>query len=76
MGNNLLDARAEICPYPFVMTKQRMKKLAPGETLVVLVDSPLSFEHISRWAALIGHAVLQSEKIADAEWEIHLRKKV
>jgi len=75
MGDNLLDARGEICPYPFVMTQQRMKKLAQGDTLVVLVDNPLSVEHISRWAALVGHAVLESKKIAAAEWEIHLRKE-
>ena len=71
----MLDARGEICPYPFVMTQERMKTLAPGEALVVLVDSPLSFEHITRWAALVGHAVLEAKKIADAQWEIHLQKK-
>ncbi len=75
MGNDVLDARGEICPYPFVMTQERMKSLAPGETLVVFMDSPLSFEHISRWAALVDHAVLKAQKIGHAEWEIHLKKK-
>jgi TusA-related sulfurtransferase len=51
-----------------------MKKLQPGEILVVVSDYPLSAENIPRWAAEQGHRVLRVEKVGDALWEIEIEK--
>jgi len=69
-----LDTRGEICPYPLVLAQREMKKLQPGETLVVVSDYPLSAENIPRWAAEQGHRVLRVEKVGDALWEIEIEK--
>ncbi|MFQ5802418.1 MAG: sulfurtransferase TusA family protein [Candidatus Methylomirabilales bacterium] len=69
-----LDTRGEICPYPLVMAQREMKKLKPGEALIVVSDYPLSAENIPRWATQQGHTVLRVEKVGDALWEIEIEK--
>ena len=69
-----LDTRGEICPYPLIMAQREIKKLKPGETLVVVSDYPLAAENIPRWAQGAGHKVLRVEKVGDALWEIEIEK--
>lgn len=69
-----LDTRGEICPYPLVMAQREMKKLSPGDILVVISDYPLSAENIPRWAVEEGHKVIRVEKVGDALWEIEIEK--
>ena len=69
-----LDTRGEICPYPLVMAQREMKKLAPGEILIVVSDYPLAAENIPRWAQEAGHKVLRVEKVGNALWEIEIEK--
>lgn len=69
-----LDTRGEICPYPLIMAQREIKKLKPGETLVVVSDYPLAAENIPRWAQEAGHKVVRVEKVGDALWEIEIEK--
>ena len=69
-----LDTQGEICPYPLIMAQREMKRLTPGEILIVLSDYPLAAENIPRWAQEAGHKVLRVEKVGDALWEIEIEK--
>lgn len=69
-----LDTRGEICPYPLVMAQREIRKLAPGDILIVVSDYPLSAENIPRWAAEQGHWVIRVEKVGGALWEIEIEK--
>ncbi|MFQ5846506.1 MAG: sulfurtransferase TusA family protein [Candidatus Methylomirabilales bacterium] len=69
-----LDTRGEICPYPLVMAQREIKKLEPGDILIVVSDYPLSAENIPRWAADEGHRVIRVDKVGDALWEIEIEK--
>ncbi len=69
-----LDTRGEICPYPLIMAQREIKKLTPGEILMVVSDYPLAAENIPRWAQEAGHTVLRVEKVGNALWEIEIEK--
>ena len=42
----LLDVRGTKCPYPQLKTKVELDKMAPGETLRVLIDDRPTAENI------------------------------
>ena len=52
-----LDCLGDVCPYPDVKTKRKIKKMKSGETLKVLVDYALSAERIPETMEKLGHAV-------------------
>jgi len=58
-----LDVRGEICPYPDIKTRKKLKQMKPGQVLEVLTDYPLSVERIPRNAEKQGHKVLKVEKV-------------
>ncbi|MFQ5974860.1 MAG: sulfurtransferase TusA family protein [Candidatus Hydrothermarchaeales archaeon] len=43
-----LDERGKICPYPLMETRDKLKEMAEGELLEVLVDHPPAVENITR----------------------------
>jgi tRNA 2-thiouridine synthesizing protein A len=51
-----LDARGLACPQPVLMTMEKLRALNQGE-LVVLVDTDISRENVSRAAASLGWQV-------------------
>lgn len=74
MAKYSLDVTGEICPYPLMLTKQKMGKLTIGDQLVVTVDYAKSAEDIPRWAKEEGHAVLAVSEVDRTQWEIVLEK--
>lgn len=40
--DQLLDASGELCPKPVLLTRQALKKLAPGEVLKIISTDPQS----------------------------------
>jgi tRNA 2-thiouridine synthesizing protein A len=58
-----LDVRGEICPYPDIKTRKKLKQMKPGQILEVLTDYPLSVERIPRNVKKEGHKVLKVERI-------------
>jgi TusA-related sulfurtransferase len=47
---------------PVIQTKQKMDKLAPGETLEILADDPAAEEDLKAWAKRTGQKILEIEK--------------
>ena len=70
-----LDCTGEVCPYPDVKSKRKVKKMNSGEVLEVLVDYPLSAERIPETMESLGHQVLSSEKTGTSAWKILIQIK-
>lgn len=70
-----LDVRGEVCPYPDVKSKRKIKKMKSGEVLEILLDYPLSADRIPETMKSMGHEVLSIDKIGDSEWKILIKIK-
>lgn len=69
-----LDTLGRVCPYPLLLTKKALEKLASGQMLKVLCDAPASAEDsIPRFAEKGGFA-FESVKLED-KWELYIKKK-
>lgn len=53
---DLVDARGLSCPQPVLMTMEKLKTMEQGE-LLVLVDTDISRQNVSRAAASLGWQV-------------------
>jgi len=73
--NDILDCRGEVCPYPDVKSKRKVKKMGSGEVLKILIDYPLSAERIPETLKSMGNEVLSVEKVGNSEWEILVKIK-
>jgi TusA-related sulfurtransferase len=73
--NETLDVRGEICPNPDVKTMVKLKKMAQGQILEVLVDYPLSVERIPGNAEKHGHKVLKVEKVDGPNHKIYIEAR-
>lgn len=70
-----LDCMGEVCPYPDVKSKRKVKKMKSGEVLEILIDYPLSAERIPETMKSLGHEVISVEKKDKSSWQILLRIK-
>ena len=61
--DEVLDVKGEICPYPDLKTRRKLKEMKQGQVLEVLTDYPLSIERIPRNVEKEGHKVLKIERI-------------
>lgn len=70
-----LDVLGRVCPYPLVLTKKAVEKLASGEVLKVICDAPASAEDsIPRWADKQGYK-FEAVKLDDkGYWELFVEK--
>ncbi|MEE9185540.1 MAG: sulfurtransferase TusA family protein [Candidatus Binatia bacterium] len=75
MAVKKLDVRGEICPDPLTLTMKEMEGLGPGNQLIVILDSPVALETISRWAQNAGHRVLEVQEAGPGQWEMTLEKR-
>lgn len=73
--NDILDCRGEVCPYPDVKSKRKVKKMGSGEVLKILIDYPLSAERIPETLKSMGNEVLSVDKVGNSEWEILVKIK-
>jgi tRNA 2-thiouridine synthesizing protein A len=60
MSHHELDARHVLCPLPVIRTQDRLKTLAPGDTLEVHCTDPGALNDIPTWARINGHAVVSA----------------
>jgi TusA-related sulfurtransferase len=74
-ANETLDVTGEVCPYPDVKSKRKIKKMKSGEILKVLVDYPLSAERIPETMNSLGHEVLSVDKTGNSSWTILIKAK-
>ncbi len=56
-----IDARGKLCPEPVVLTRKAMDTY-PGEALLILVDSPVAKENVSRLAKKQGYKVTVNDE--------------
>jgi len=70
-----LDCTGDVCPYPDVKSKRKVKKMKPGEVLEILIDYPLSAERIPETMKSMGHEVLSVDKTGDSSWKILIQIK-
>ncbi len=70
-----LDVLGRVCPYPLVLTKKALEKMASGGVLKVITDAPASAEDsIPRFAEKQGYE-LESVKLEDkGYWELYIKK--
>lgn len=70
-----LDTLGRVCPYPLLLTKKAIEKLASGQVLKVLCDAPASAEDsIPRYCEKNNFG-FESVKIEDKGfWELYIKK--
>jgi tRNA 2-thiouridine synthesizing protein A len=70
-----LDTLGRVCPYPLLLTKKALEKLASGQVLKVLCDAPASAEDsIPRFAEKQGYS-FEAVKFEDkGMWELFIKK--
>ena len=71
--DEVLDVQGEICPYPDIKTRKKLKQMKAGQILKVIVDYPLSLERIPRNVTAEGHKVLKIEKINGPVHQIYIQ---
>lgn len=59
---HILDARRLLCPMPVIKTQDRIKQLAPGDTLRIECTDPGALHDIPAWARVNGHVVLETRE--------------
>jgi tRNA 2-thiouridine synthesizing protein A len=70
-----LDITAEVCPMTFVRTRLALDRLAPGQTLLVLLRGAEPVANVPRAAAEQGHEVLSQETTPDGITRLLLRRR-
>jgi len=70
-----LDVLGRVCPYPLVLSKKKIEKMAAGSVLKILCDAPASAEDsIPRYAEKNGFPI-EVVKLEDkGYWEIFIQK--
>ncbi len=71
-ADEVLDVQGEICPYPDIKTRKKLKQMKPGQILRVVVDYPLSVERIPRNVTAEGHKVLTVQKVDGPVHELYI----
>ncbi len=69
-----LDITAEVCPMTFVRTRLALDRLAPGQTLLVLLTGAEPVRNVPRTAQEQGHEVLAQEQGADGITRLLIRR--
>jgi TusA-related sulfurtransferase len=69
-----LDISGEVCPMTFVRTRLALDRLAPGQTLLVLLRGDEPRRNVPATAAAQGHQVLSQETAADGLTRLLLRR--
>jgi tRNA 2-thiouridine synthesizing protein A len=62
---DIYDLRGLNCPMPVLKTQKRMCNMAPGMRLWVRTSDPLAVIDIPNWCRESGHALIESETMAD-----------
>jgi tRNA 2-thiouridine synthesizing protein A len=72
--DHVLDATGLLCPEPVMLLHNRVRDIAPGETLHVIATDPSTERDIPRFCSFLGHELLQRARVDD-EFHYLLRKR-
>lgn len=61
-ADHILDASGLYCPEPVMLLHNRIRELAPGETLLVLSTDPASIRDIPKFCHFLDHSLLQQDE--------------
>ncbi len=76
-ADHTLDARGLDCPQPIIQTRQVMKGLNAGDTLLVLATDPGAVLDFQAYCRMSNIELLQmTENHEDAEYHFLMRKPV
>jgi TusA-related sulfurtransferase len=70
----MLDITRDICPMTFVRTRLALDRMAPGETLLVVLKGEEPRRNVPRSAREHGHEVLAEETGPDGVTRLLLRR--
>jgi tRNA 2-thiouridine synthesizing protein A len=56
-----IDITGDVCPMTFVRTRLALDRMAPGETLLVILKGEEPLQNVPRTATELGHEVLSLE---------------
>jgi len=57
VSHHVVDARRLLCPMPVIRVQDRVKGLAPGDTVEVLCTDPGAKLDIPAWCRINGHVI-------------------
>lgn len=69
-----LDISGEICPMTFVRTRLALDRMAPGQTLLVVLRGDEPRRNVPASAVALGHAVLGETAAPDGTVRLWLRR--
>ncbi|MBC7635445.1 MAG: sulfurtransferase TusA family protein [Acetobacteraceae bacterium] len=69
-----LDITRETCPMTFVRTRLALDRLAPGQTLLVLLRGDEPVRNVPATARQLGHTVLSETVLPDGTVQVLLRR--
>jgi tRNA 2-thiouridine synthesizing protein A len=69
----VLDCRGQLCPMPVVLVGRQIRRLEPGQVLLVLTTDRGTATDIPAWAADTGNEVLRWHE-AGGELVFHIRR--
>lgn len=71
--DHTLDATGLFCPEPVMLLHNRIRDIAPGETLLVLATDPSTTRDIPKFCSFLGHDLLEQSEL-DGQYRYLLRK--
>jgi tRNA 2-thiouridine synthesizing protein A len=69
----IVDARGTACPVPILELARAMRRIAPGETVLLLATDPAIEPDVRAFSEATGHILVRFEA-AEGEYRAHLRK--
>ena len=73
-ADRTIDITKEVCPMTFVRARLALDRLAPGQTLLVLLAGEEPRRNVPRTATEQGHTVLDERHGADGITRLLLRR--
>ncbi len=73
-ADQTLDITREVCPMTFVRTRLALERMAPGETLLVVLRGEEPRRNVPASAKALGHEVLAEEDDQDGVTRLWLAR--
>lgn len=65
LADHTLDATGLLCPEPVMLLRQKIRKMAVGESLLVIADDPAASRDIPSFCRFMQHALISSNTVAN-----------
>ena len=72
-ANHTLDAIGLRCPEPVMMVRMNIRKIAVGETLLVIADDPSTTRDIPSFCEFMEHELL-GKSVAESPYQYLIKK--